>query len=375
MRKQLRTLISLSLAALMFIVPAFGDMGGYCSEQRYVSLGDSIAGGIGLPDNPLRGPDQPDKNKVFCYKTPGAYPVLVAEALGIKDENFAQLACAGMRTVELRACLDPSYTVPDSLANNFTGNELKEWVMDRYDYREYVKNADIITMNMCANDIAAYALFYARGAMNKGGVPDAAINTAIGECGYSTALMKLLELSQTLGNYAEVAKAAITGLYVGYNRWMENWDAIIGIIYDLNPDVKLICVGMNNPFNHLKVSKNSRLEIGAAADGLVTSINYWSSTGSKYSDRYIYVDIMGIETICEEQGNTLTDAGFLNSFELNVHPSMKGQKQIADKIIDRITVQNDGFCNLFMMQFKRITRMFVNKFGMELNQIIGSFVC
>ena len=363
----------------MLTVPAFGDKWvGSSNNRKYVSFGDSIAVGIGLPDNPLRGCDQPDKTKVFCYKTPGSYPVLVSEALGIKDENYAQLACSGMRTVELRACLDPSYTVPDSLVNNFTGNELKEWVMDRYDYREYVKNADIITMNMCANDIASYALFYVRDAISDSGVSDSAIDRAAGELygngEYTAAIAKLLELSKTIGKYTEAAKAAIKGLYIGYNRWMENWDAIIGIIYDLNPDVTLVCVGMNNPFNHLKISKNSPIEIGAAADGLVASINYWSSTGSRYSNRYIYVDIMGIETICEEQGNTLTDADFLNSFELNVHPSAKGHQQIAQKILDSLSEHDNMICNAFLNQFKRIIRSFVNKFGMELNNMIGGFI-
>ena len=100
MKKSLKPVILLLLFAYFLSTSAFAA-GGSCKvkEQiKYVSLGDSIADGIGLPDNPLRGPDQPDKTKVYCHKTIGAYPSLVAAALGVRDENFAQLACAGMGT-------------------------------------------------------------------------------------------------------------------------------------------------------------------------------------------------------------------------------------------------------------------------------------
>lgn len=347
-------------------------------ELKYVSLGDSIAGGIGLPDSPLRGPDQPDKTKVFCSKTIGAYPALVASALGIRDENFTQLACAGMRSVELRACIDPSYVIPDKYANNFTGNELEEWVTSRFDFRAKIKDADIITMNICANDIASYALFFVREALNGKGISSPVIQAAIGylEMGgeYTTALVKLLELSTKLGVYAEAAEAAVKGLYEGYTRWISNWDAIVGIIYKLNPDVTLVCVGMNNPFNHLKITQDSLIEIGVVADGIVASINYWSAIGSRYSDRYIYADIMGIETICEEQGNTLTDSSFLNNFELNVHPSVKGQQQIADRIIGSLKCSGSPLYALLNAPIKITGRSHINYYGSKLLTYVGNFL-
>lgn len=378
MRKTAKIVISLILIASMLLVPAFAAGAESSNDLKYVSLGDSIAGGIGLPDSPLRGPDQPDKTKVYCNKTIGAYPSLIAAALGVEDKNFTQLACAGMRTVELRACLDPKYKVPDKYANNFMGNELEEWVTDRYNVRSYIKSADVITMNMCANDIASFALFKVREVLNGKGVSNAVIDAAVGclEKGgeYTTALIKLLDLAAKLGSYAAAVPAAINGLYEGYNRWIENWDAIVGIIYKLNPDVTLVCVGMNNPFNHLKISKNSLIEIGAALDGIVAAINYWSAIGSKYSGRYLYVDIMGIETICEERGNTLTDSDFLNNFELNVHPSEKGQQQIADRIVSKLKQTNSPLCAILNAQVKSSARTLINAYGSKLNKLVGSIL-
>lgn len=312
----------------------------YSGYETYVSLGDSIAGGIGLPDNPLRGPDQPDKTLVYCAKIPGAYPVLVAEELGIEDENFAQLACAGMRTVELRACLDPDYVMPDQYANNFQGNELTEWCTDRFDYVQLVSDADIITMNMCANDVASLTLFYIRNAMAENGVSDSEINDLIAEYAgdgqYFEAVAKLLEFAETLEYYESIVSAAIEGLSVGYTRWTENWDAICGKIYELNPDVTLVCVGMYNPFNEIKLTQDSLLKIGVALDGIVEAINTWSAAGSAYADDYIYVNIMGIESMFTTAGKAITDEGFLDNMELNVHPSVAGQQEIAERVMNAV---------------------------------------
>lgn len=341
-RKAIIVIVTLIFIFSMIAIPA-AAIGEINKELKYISLGDSIAGGIGLPDSPLRGPDQPDKTKIYCNKTIGAYPVLVASALGIKDENFTQLACGGMRSVELRACIDSSYTRPDKYANNFTENELEEWVIRRYDFRAYIKDADIITLNMCANDIASYALFCVRNALSDNYALNEAIDAVIGclkkagEHGGLSLIAKIIEFRVKLSRYATAAKAAVKGLYEGYNRWTENWDAVIGIIYELNPDVTLVCLGMNNPFNHLKIAESSLIEIGAAADGIINAINRWVAVGSKYADRYIYVDIMGIETLCEEQGDTLTAPDFFEHLELNVHPSVKGQQQIAERILDRLS--------------------------------------
>jgi len=347
MKKLLRTLLCFVLVLtlpVMYMGCLADSAKDYSGYVKYVSLGDSIADGIGLPANPLRGPDQSDKSLVYCNKTPGAYPVLVAEALGIADENFSQLACAGMRTVELRACLDPNYVIPDQYANNFEGDELTKYCTSRFDYRALIADADIVSMNMCANDVASLALFYIRNAMAANGVSEEELDSISGEaeedCLFFEAIAKLLEYAQTAEYYAAVVDAAIQGLSVGYTRWTENWDAICGIIYQLNPDVTLVCVGMFNPFNEVKLTQKSLLTFGAALDGIVEAINAWSKAGSAYADKYIYVDIMGIESMFGENGKALTDDGFLDNMELNVHPSVLGQQQICAKVMQAVPEKN-----------------------------------
>lgn len=337
MKKSLKTALCFILIAVMLNVNILCFADSPENDTVYVSLGDSIAGGIGLPANPLRGPDQENKLLVYCCKTEGAYPALVAQQLGVRDENFYQLACAGMRTVELRRCLDESYVMPNNEANNFQGNELQEWVLSRFDYVDIIKKADIVTLNMCANDIATCALFAVRRAMAASGVSDVLMNRLtvdnMAKSDFIGALAVLMDYASKIGYYGRIAAAAIEGITNGYAMWAENWEAICGRIYELNPDVKLICLGMYNPFASMKLTEKSLLGIGSAIDGVVSAVNSWAAAGSAYADRYTYVSIMGIESMMEAQGMTFLDDEFLSDFELGVHPSVKGQQQIASRVV------------------------------------------
>ena len=346
MKKQIKPLLCflLILSILCADIGCFADCGK--AEPVYVSLGDSIADGIGLPANPQKGPTRGDKNFLYCHKTEGAYPVLIARKLGILDSNFYQLGCGSMRTVELRRCLDSSYTMPNHDTLNFQNGELEEYVLSRYNYVDLCSRADIITLNMGANDIATYALLHVRSAMACGGVSDAIIDKIAGceiRCGeYFGALAKLLEYASKLEMFSRVVSAAIRGLSEGYATWTKNWDAICRKIYALNPDVTLVCIGMYNPFATMKLTRKSLVQVGAALDGIVAAIDSWSAAGSAYAKKYTYVSIMGIESIFAEHGTSFTDSDFLNSLELDVHPSAKGQQQIADRVVR--AVEKTDFC-------------------------------
>ena len=325
--KSLKKALCLLLVAAMLsgLCVSFADSAkDYSGYRKYVSLGDSIANGIG--ENNV-------ENK-YMYRTPGAYPDRIANAIGAE---LKQLGCGGMRSVELRACLEDDYRMPDEFANNFSRS-----VVDniRGYYVPAIKDADIITLNIGANDMATYTLLRAKAAANDLGVSGKLIDNAIasleakGE--YTAALIKLLDLVKTVDKYGNIVKAAIDGLSEGYSRFIKNWDAIIGDIYALNPDVTLLVAGFYNPFDHLKISDNSLLELGKAFDGIIEALNTQMRYGSKYAGKYIYVDIMGAESIAAKYGDSLTDEGFFSAVELDVHPSNEGQAFIAQRIIDKI---------------------------------------
>ena len=318
-RPVLALLLALTLLASPGVCFAAGKSGsGY---TYYVSLGDSIANGIG--ENNVA-------NK-YIHRTPGAYPDRIANATGA---YLTQLGCGGMRTVELRACLEDDYVMADEFANNFTRAKVAEI---RHFYRPAVAAADLITLNIGANDVATYALLRAKAALAEAGVSTQTIGAAVSGADDSAGgLAKLLELAQKVGGYAAAANAAIQGLWEGYARFTENWDAIIGDIYKLNPDVTLLVAGFYNPFSELKLSDASLLKLGRALDGVIAAINTQMQSGSAYAGRYLYVDITGIQSIAAKKGDSVTDEGFFAAVELDVHPSNEGQAEIAERFLAKL---------------------------------------
>lgn len=262
------------------------------------------------------------------YRTPGAYPDRIAKATGA---YLSQLGCGGMRTVELRACLEDDYVMPDEYANNFSRAKVAEI---RHFYRPAVAAADLITLNIGANDVATYALLRAKAALAAAGVSGGLIASAeSGAADQTDALSRLLGLAKKLGGYVSAVNAAISGLTEGYTRFVQNWDAIIGDLYALNPDVTLLVAGFYNPFSELKISDSSLLELGRAADGIIAAVNTQMRSGSKYAGKYIYVDISGIQSLAAKRGDSITDEGFFSAVELDVHPSNEGQAEIAERFL------------------------------------------
>jgi len=377
------------LCSILIVVLVGANTACYATNEEndniYVSLGDSIAIGLGLEGNSLRGSEQADKNLIYCYKTPGSYPVLLASKMGIQDDHFYQLACAGMRTVELLHCLDENYVIPDHFANNFSEDDLTTFddilSAKGIDYVEIVSKASIITLNMCANDIATYALFAVRNAMENFGVRpeiiDGLCEDGFEHGDYCEVLSNLLSYARQNYYYSKVLLVAIQGLSEGYTRWTENWDAICKRIYEINPDVDLYCIGMYNPFSNTKLSADYQIRIGTALDGLIASIDSWALAGSEYANKYTYVSILGIESMLSASNNNYLSAEvFVNDFELKVHPSAKGHEQIAsrvmsvmkistisesvkipDNISDNIQKQLDASMNSIAEMSRSITKM------------------
>lgn len=322
MKRIRRLIVFLLIAAILssFCV-CFAAQKDYSGYAYYVSLGDSIANGIG--ENNVA-------NK-YMYRTPGAYPDRIAKATGA---YLTQLGCGGMRTVELRACLESGYVMPDEYANNFTCEKVAEI---RHFYKPAVAAADLITLNIGANDIATYALLRAKAVLADAGVSLNAIAMAEGDAADDVgALGRLLALAQNAGVYVSAVNAAVSGLTEGCIRFVENWDAIIGDVYKLNPDVTLLVAGFYNPFNELKISDNSLLALGKTADGIIDAVNLHMQYGSAYARRYIYVDITGIQSMAAKFGESLTDEGFFQAVELDVHPSNEGQAEIAERFLAKL---------------------------------------
>lgn len=307
------------------VLAATGD----APYHSYVSLGDSIPAGRGeFPQETMRG----------FIRVEGIYPTLVADALGA---DFTPLAYCGFRTNEIRWMLDDDYEGDDDL---FRGSQvpLEEPLRSqmRPVFKEAIKNADIITLNIGSNDLFSYPLRQAVSGLNLSALTpsdefdDNVITRNLD--GDAEAINEAISIADAAGMLDTLVSNLITGIQDAYTMFLENYSYIVNYIYENNPDVTLVAVGLLNNVYNLKLTDQSVIELGRVFDGVFQAVNAYIQYGVPHQGTYIYADVMGTE--CPQFEPLL--GGDLNKFIttsiIRVHPSLEGHAYMARKILQVI---------------------------------------
>lgn len=351
--------LSIVLCVVMLFaltVPAFAASGkNYYDYENYMCVGDSIAAGCGLArDGKPTNFDQnaEDYTKVYSNDyiylgydfaaAPNAYHSLVANELGA---NLLQCARSGLRAVELRYMLDGTYndydkdriwgnTYFDTDGNGFTTADLD--ALNAYvKYPDKIKQADLISINVGSNDVFSFALNVVLRELTKD-TSDPVLN-AIKEYLEKTgnigaAFGKLIDAYQSMGKIADLATALTTTMNKAYMQFTVNYAAVIERIYEINPDITIVGVGVYNPFDGFRLSADSNLDLSGIASPVVAAINaHIASYKLKYSN-FCYADVVGTQTY----PMSYDDHYFWEYFSLKVHPDIEGYQFMAKQILDAL---------------------------------------
>lgn len=351
--------LSIVLCVVMLFaltVPAFAASGkNYYDYENYMCVGDSIAAGCGLArDGKPTNFDQnaEDYTKVYSNDyiylgydfaaVPNAYHSLVANELGA---NLLQCARSGLRAVELRYMLEGTYndydkdciwgnTYFDTDGNGFTTADLD--ALDAYvKYSDKIKQADLISINVGSNDVFSFALNVVLRELTKD-TSDPVLN-AIKEYLEKTgnigaAFGKLIDAYQSMGKIADLATALTTTMNKAYMQFTVNYAAVIERIYEINPDITIVNVGVYNPFDGFRLSADSNLDLSGIASPVVAAINaHIASYKLKYSN-FCYADVVGTQTY----PMSYDDHYFWEYFSLKVHPDIEGYQFMTKQILDAL---------------------------------------
>lgn len=351
--------LSIVLCVVMLFaltVPAFAASGkNYYDYENYMCVGDSIAAGCGLArDGKPTNFDQnaEDYTKVYSNDyiylgydfaaAPNAYHSLVANELGA---NLLQCARSGLRAVELRYMLDGTYndydkdciwgnTYFDTDGNGFTTADLD--ALNAYvKYSDKIKQADLISINVGSNDVFSFALNVVLRELTKDTSNPAlnAIKEYLEKTGnIGAAFGKLIDAYQSMGKIADLTSALTTTMNKAYMQFTVNYAAVIEKIYEINPDITIVGVGVYNPFDGLRLSADSNLDLSGIASPIVTAINTHIKGLKLTHSNYYYADIVGTPTY----PMNYDDQYFWEYFNLKMHPTIEGHKYITGKILDAL---------------------------------------
>ena len=222
----------------------------------------------------------------------------------------------------------------DTDGNGFTTADLD--ALNAYvKYSDKIKQADLISINVGSNDVFSFALNVVLRELTKD-TSDPVLN-AIKEYLEKTgnigaAFGKLIDAYQSMGKIADLATALTTTMNKAYMQFTVNYAAVIERIYEINPDITIVGVGVYNPFDGFRLSGDSNLDLSGIASPVVAAINaHIASYKLKYSN-FCYADVVGTQTY----PMSYDDHYFWEYFSLKVHPDIEGYQFMAKQILDAL---------------------------------------
>lgn len=241
----------------------------YGQYKNYLLLGDSVASGYRdeMSDND-EAFNEANKESTY-YRVPGSYADVLANAI-IEDGSMTALAAPGYRTIEMRymleddyaaACTDEYlfhtshlYVYEDEVCDCHGVNLLPGSEHFRDEFKKSITDADLITLGVGGNDWGAYLSWLIADIIEKANPADEYIamveEILEGNITDISTLEKLVEIAHLAGALPELAQTLPSALEYGLSNFYNNWDIMIQDIYDLNPDVTLMVLGMSD--NSLK---------------------------------------------------------------------------------------------------------------------------
>lgn len=347
-------LVFVMIAALCAPVMADGSKK-YPAYKYYMCVGDSIAAGCALTKD---GSETYFDNETDDYTTvynpdyiyygydystvPKAYHSLVANEL---DSKLLQCARSGLRAVEFRYFLEGVYndydetrswgnTYFDVDSNGFSMADL-DAINASVNYTEMIKKTDLLSVNVGSNDVFSFTLGVVLTEMTKDSDNDQlkAIKDFLNKGGsIGAAFGKLVEFCQTTGMMSKLMTVMTSTFYKAYDQFVDNYGAVMEKVYEINPDITVVGVGVFNPFKHFRLSADNQYDISAVALPIVTAINnHIKSFENKY-DNFYYANVVGTETY----DMNYDDRYFWEYFGLKVHPTIAGHEYMAQQILDAL---------------------------------------
>lgn len=326
MKKFFKSAISIVLAVALLTGMSsfvFADEAKPVSQYKvYTCLGDSMAAGYATTDfTRTRTP------------APNAYHSKIAYALGVEELNT--YASNGLRNYEMRYLLDPDYELDNTVyADSVAGNDVTVHTYEIDTYKdaciESVKNSDLITLEFGGNDfVTGFKTSY--GKINR-----TKHFAEIREFFANKDSEKAVEFIDKLENYVRLATIVhdyFQFLWQTANDYIENFDAVVGRIYELNPDVKLVALSLVNCARNITYHQGDSFKIGSLLDPILTYVNNYLENRSPYKDDYVYVNVFDLQLCRDTCFETPT---FWADFLKKSHPTDEQHTLIAGRILEAL---------------------------------------
>lgn len=257
--------------------------------RYYMSIGDSIGSGFGRPEYSKITGGKMLTRSVIGKRIAGSYPDLVGKYTAAR--TVRNCCVPGMTASALRYIFDDSYTMhaweAEELGNFTFGaydvDDIKNW---RSAWRSYVRNADLITIDIGVNDTwySTIALIYyiaedghiegdTRGTLQQELAKYGTWGTVV-----RNAMYYLVGFANNPAKWAQFWAAWGTNLAEYATVYQKNYSAIVESIHKLNPNADIVGIGTCNSFQQLTLvpigRKSHTYEIKLATGNMKITLPY-----------------------------------------------------------------------------------------------------
>ena len=313
----------------------------YFNYDKVLLLGDSEASGF---------TDYGDEMSEFT-RVDDSYAAYVADDLGAE---LLPMACPGFRTIELRTMLDDNYIVDDPYLFTQVPRTSEEEIRAKIpEMRQNIADADMIIIGIGGNDWGAYLGWTLADVQLENELPEefkTALREYLAEASFEDDIIgEIIAMADYMNAVDDIAAVLPEAAAYAFSNLETNWKYIVEYIYENNPDVTLVAIGMFPTY--LKTEEgapdivsepdpiSAKIEDMMIAFGNRTMLNNQDKYG------YIYVDTAG--TVVE-----------------TCHPTKAGHRFIADRILEELPDARFDLTDVRISdaEYKAIEYMYVNNY-------------
>ncbi len=347
------------------------------------------------PEGTWRYESLSGKGKISVYAHPWQLKKYIArKEFGgdLKKVDLSSMCLAGMRTDELRALLEPAYY--DSIHEQeerltrvnyedgtprhigFLTEHMEEYVnslriggatievdgqskpvetlADAQAYtRTEVQNANVIVVDVCTNNFGTYLARRIAGSMPGGPVPgfeaeqrynNQKVDDIEDLSADTKAKIKVFRnlLRDRLIPDSVYSDMLLDSLAYCYACCLTNFTRDMELLRQLNPDAKIVAVGIYNSLSGTKLRLNGQdFNLGDIGDVAFGTVNTYIQALEKNSDYYYYADLgSGLESFVEQ----ISRAG---SVEELLDPE-KGATEDTIEVMNNLFSSDNSLCDIFL---------------------------
>ena len=338
--KAIAVMLALILISSSFVCFAVDGEKQYYNYDKVMLLGDSEASGF---------TDYGDEFSEFT-RVDDSYAAYISDYF---NAEFYPYACPGFRTIELRCMLDDNYKPVDKYLFKKVPHTREDEIMAKAPaLRQAIADTDMIIIGIGGNDWGAYLGWVMADEQLEHPLPEdfkKALREFLENSTIEDATIdQIMEIANYFGAFKEVNAALPEAAIYAFSNLWENWNYLVEYIYENNPDVTLVVVGM---FPTYYKTEKGAPDIVSEPDPIAKAFeDAMISLGNKHmienQDKYgyIYVDTYGttVETC---------------------HPTVAGHRFIADRILEELPnarFQYTDDVTIRTLNYKAIEYMAVN---------------